>query len=193
MSSFLRENADVIIKTDPEIRAHSQILSARSEYFRALLSTTWAKKNEKGMFVIESDQKQTVMHIIVTYLYSDTLLEIDNVELTIELLKESDKLLLNDLSSKIYKRLRLIVPTFSSEEIIILVELLFKCESLYYIFESTLHYIMQDIGKLVFDTDAKFNNETFKLLLKRDDLGMTEKELFRIIKKNNYDIDLEEL
>jgi len=45
------KNKDVLIKTNPMITAHSQILCARSEYFSKLLSSTWATR-ENGFYII---------------------------------------------------------------------------------------------------------------------------------------------
>ncbi|GBB86509.1 hypothetical protein RclHR1_12930006 [Rhizophagus clarus] len=51
-------SCDVIIKVGEEndfeiFKAHSLILRARSEYFRAALSTTWSRKNSNGFYIIK--------------------------------------------------------------------------------------------------------------------------------------------
>lgn len=51
-------SCDVIIKVGEEndfeiFKAHSLILRARSEYFKAALSTTWSRKNSDGFYVIK--------------------------------------------------------------------------------------------------------------------------------------------
>lgn len=51
------DSCDVIINVGNEndyelFKAHSLILRARSEYFKAALSTTWSKKNSDGFYIV---------------------------------------------------------------------------------------------------------------------------------------------
>ena len=188
------EGTDVIINTKQEIHAHSQILCARSEYFRTALSSTWAKRNDSSSFVIQCEEKHAVMHAIVTYLYSGTInLAGLEFEMVLELLKESEKLLLNTLSLIILENVLPMNMSLNGKHIVMFVEFMLRHDNL---LERSYHefcYIMRDIKKLVFSTDARFSDDALRILLERDDLGMKESELWEMIQINGHEIVLGEL
>ena len=125
------EGTDVIINTKPEIHAHSQILCARSEYFRTALSSTWAKRNDGGSFIIQCEEKHAVMHAIVTYLYSGTInLAGLEFEMVLELLKESEKLLLNTLSLIILENVLPMNMSLNGKHIVMFVEFMLRHDNL---------------------------------------------------------------
>ena len=73
------ERYDVIIYAgldEEEIRAHSIILSTRSQYFRTAFSNEWARK-EDGKFIFKKpDVSPLLFRIVIRYLYCG------NIELT---------------------------------------------------------------------------------------------------------------
>ena len=91
------------------------------------------------------------MHAIVTYLYSGTInLTGLEFEMVLELLKESEKLLLNTLSLIILENILPMTMSLTGKHIVMFVEFMLRHDNF---LERSYHefcYIMQDIKKLVF-------------------------------------------
>ncbi len=72
------ENYDVIIYAGEdlevqEFKTHSQILSSRSPYFHAALSSSWAKK-EGNIFIFKKPNiSSSIFRILLVYLYTGTI------------------------------------------------------------------------------------------------------------------------
>ncbi|CAG8469970.1 9195_t:CDS:2 [Dentiscutata heterogama] len=98
------EDYDVMIKVgnlkteNKHFRAHSVILRARSEYFRAALSNKWAKK-EGAKYVFEKPNiRPIVFEVILRYIYSGNLvLDKLNGKDIVELLVAADELIFEEL------------------------------------------------------------------------------------------------
>src|ERR1700752_2524119 len=188
------EGTDVIINTEPEIHAHSQILCARSKYFRIALSNTWAKRNDSGSFIIQCKEKHVVMHAIIMYLYSGTInLTGLEFEMVLELLLESEKLMLNTLSLIILEIILPMITSLNSKHVVMFVEFMLRHNNFLEQYYHEFCCIIRDIKKLVFSTDARFSDDVLRILLERDDLGMKESELWEVIEINGHEIVLGEL
>ncbi|CAG8700320.1 1234_t:CDS:2, partial [Scutellospora calospora] len=97
---------DVIIRAGEgnnfkEIHAHSLILSARSSYFNAALSSNWAKKEGNYYVFTKPNIPANLFEIILKYLYTTeiVLAKFDHVE-AIKLLVAADELLLQNVTDK---------------------------------------------------------------------------------------------
>merc|ERR1712200_109432 len=99
--------ADVtIICNDGSVRAHKNVLSARSEYFDRMLSSTM-KEGLTGVIEVK-DMEMSVCQTILEYIYSG---EVDQEKMNVEVLAEAEKMglftlkkecsskLINDLST----------------------------------------------------------------------------------------------
>ncbi|CAG8696584.1 16286_t:CDS:2 [Gigaspora margarita] len=98
------EDYDVMIKVgklkteNKHFRAHSVILRARSEYFRAALSNKWAKK-EGSKYVFEKPNiRPIVFEVILRYIYSGNIVldKLSGKDI-VELLVAADELIFEEL------------------------------------------------------------------------------------------------
>ncbi|GBC21650.2 BTB/POZ protein [Rhizophagus irregularis DAOM 181602=DAOM 197198] len=67
-----REGSDVIIyagENKKEFRAHSAILCARSEYFRAAFSNNWAEKKDGMLIFKKPNVESNLFQIILRFIY----------------------------------------------------------------------------------------------------------------------------
>lgn len=77
---------DVIIRTEPVINAHSQILRARSEYFSRLFSERWAVIENNSYIVNRPNCSYSAMYKIIRFIYSD---HIDLTDLDLKTILDS--------------------------------------------------------------------------------------------------------
>ncbi|CAG8591227.1 2081_t:CDS:2 [Acaulospora colombiana] len=97
------EHYDIVIHVgqEPEVkefRAHSLVLRTRSTYFKAALSSNWARL-EGGLFVFNKPNiSPKVFEIILKYIYGATVdLPEKDVEFNIDVLTAAEELCLSDL------------------------------------------------------------------------------------------------
>ncbi|GBB87468.1 hypothetical protein RclHR1_13940006 [Rhizophagus clarus] len=111
-SSFLRDirqlfheaddyNVLIEVGQEPTIKtfkAHSVILRARSAYFRAALSTNWAKTNDGIIKMNKPNITPDVFHVILKFMYTGTIVLSDNMlPHYLDILVAADELALIDL------------------------------------------------------------------------------------------------
>jgi hypothetical protein len=185
---------DVIIKTDPVITAHSQILRARSEYFTTLLSKPWATIENNSYIINCSECSYTAMYKLILYLYTDNI-DLNDLTLNtiIEILNECDKFMLNNLSEIILEFLYPLIKTLSKEDITTLLNFTVVHETFHEYCKSTFKLIMSEFKNLGLLNITTFTENTIQFILKRDDLNLTEGELIKFIKDNYYTVELEDL
>ncbi|CAG8746046.1 18337_t:CDS:2, partial [Acaulospora morrowiae] len=102
-----KSNFDVVISVGKEpnvkkFRSHSVVLSMRSSYFRAALSSTWAKKQGDVFYFDKPNITPKVFTVILRYLYfGNFVLERLDVQTLLDVLVASDELMLEDFIEEI--------------------------------------------------------------------------------------------
>ncbi|KAF0414548.1 BTB-domain-containing protein [Gigaspora margarita] len=88
-----------------EFKAHSIILSARSDYFKAALSSQWARR-EDGIIVFDKPNiSPPVFEILINYIYTGTFSNDYEVNL-FDIFIAADEMGLFEITQKVKKRLR---------------------------------------------------------------------------------------
>lgn len=190
----LGKDKNVIIKTDPVITAHAQILCARSDYFSKLLSPIWARKENNSYVINCPDCSHDVMYKIILYLYTDNIdLENLDLETIINIIITSDKFSLCNLNAIILEYLKPQVETLTDNNLVTFVNFVTKHDFLRNYFDLNFKYVLINIKSLLTKTDLRFTKESIMFLVESDDLGMTESELLHFLHNGNYEIELENI
>ncbi|CAG8616992.1 7847_t:CDS:2 [Paraglomus occultum] len=180
------DNYDVIIyagdeSTDAkEFKAHNLVLRARCSYFRSALSNDWARK-EGGMFVFRKPNiSGSVFAKILRYLYTGTIPLADQEGSEIlKIVVAADELDLHTLINHIQTYLITEKTSWLDENPVEILELVFQhaaCKSL-------RDYCLATICKkpsIIFSSPSftSLDESMLILLLKRNDLGMEEAEIW---------------
>ncbi|RHZ43251.1 hypothetical protein Glove_816420g5 [Diversispora epigaea] len=187
--SQLLENADdynVTIKVGEnqntqEFHAHSSILRARSPYFKSALSNQWANKKKDGMILFtKSNISSPVFTLIIEYIYTG-ILDLTNVSSSdiLGLLVASDELILEELFKYVQNYLIEKETAWLNQnlvKILLIVSKLASCKPLQnYCYKS----ICADPDSFFASEDFPIlNKDIFLELVKRDDLGIEEIDLW---------------
>ncbi|RHZ84100.1 hypothetical protein Glove_85g103 [Diversispora epigaea] len=164
-----------------EFRAHSTILRARSPYFKSALSNQWANNKKDGMILfIKPNISFPVFTLIIKYIYTGVL-DLTNVSSPdiFGLLVASDELILEELFKHVQKYLiekEAVWLNKNLVKVLLTLSKLTSCKQLQdYCYES-----------ICSDPDPFFTSEDFPILdkdvflelIKRDDLGIEEIDLW---------------
>ncbi|KAF0414549.1 BTB-domain-containing protein [Gigaspora margarita] len=110
-SNLLKTHKDFDIKINvgenphiKEFKAHSIILSAKSDYFKAALSSRWARKEEGFIIFDKPNISPPVFEIIINYIYTGTFSNNDGVSL-LDIFIAADEIGLFEISQQVEKSL----------------------------------------------------------------------------------------
>ncbi|RHZ77603.1 hypothetical protein Glove_174g51 [Diversispora epigaea] len=108
----LREECTNEIKN---FHTHSKILSARSEYFKALLHSKMIESNERSLTIV--DIKSDLFEIILKFIYTSDVPEIGKLDDWVELLRVASRFLILELIQRCEKGIRGFLNPDNVEEI----------------------------------------------------------------------------
>ncbi|GBB98713.1 hypothetical protein RclHR1_00330040 [Rhizophagus clarus] len=188
LSSMLKDvdDHDVIIQVGEnhnikELRAHSNFLCARSEYFRIALSDRWFIKKNDIIEFKKPNINPTVFETILEYIYTGELhlngnnvndISIGNI---LELIVASDELLLEELLDCAQDCLIKIRPTLVREELSLVIHTifpLFNCKKLQ---DHCVKSISTELQSLNYSKEfLSLDKDILFELLKRDDFLIEE-------------------
>ncbi|PKY14349.1 hypothetical protein RhiirB3_519546 [Rhizophagus irregularis] len=176
-------SCDVIIKVGEEndfetFKAHSLILRARSDYFKAALSTTWSRKNSDGFYVIKLYNMNIsyIFYEVLFYIYGGYVLAYD-LEVTekLQLMIAADVLMLDHLINFLEEDLicREIdyVNKYTSEVLLTVVQIL-GCKELLKICEKKM--LLQPKNLFYSEEFLSIPRNYLISLLERNVLGLNE-------------------
>ncbi|KAF0560326.1 BTB-domain-containing protein [Gigaspora margarita] len=109
-SKLLENPFDVKIKVgekqnNKEFKAHSILLSARSDYFKAAFSSRWARR-ENGIIIFDKPNiSPSVFEILLNYIYTGVFSNNNEVNL-LDIFVAADEIGLLEISQQVKKRLR---------------------------------------------------------------------------------------
>ncbi|RGB40477.1 hypothetical protein C1646_687605 [Rhizophagus diaphanus] len=163
-----------------EIHAHSNILCARSQYFRTAFSNEWAKK-EDGKFILRKQNiSPHLFDIILRFLYSGNI-ELKNLQGpdVLNLLLVVDELNIHSLITYIQEYLIEHQTEFLHQNPTGILETVYQHETFTDLWNFCLEKICEE-PKILFNSDDFINLKAplLELLLKRDDLNMNEIEIW---------------
>ncbi|KAF0414546.1 serine-enriched protein [Gigaspora margarita] len=88
-----------------EFKAHSIVLSARSDYFKTALSSQWARI-EDGIIIFDKPNiSPKVFEILINYIYTGTFSNNNEVDL-FDIFIAADEIVLIEITQQVKKRLR---------------------------------------------------------------------------------------
>ncbi|CAB4410442.1 unnamed protein product [Rhizophagus irregularis] len=165
------ENEDI-----KEFRAHSNILRARSPYFKIALSSDWVKKENGIIVFIKPNISPTVFEIILRYIYAG-ILDLDRFigEDILDLLVAADELLLEELIYHVQIHLIQKQSRWVQKNMVEVLHTVFKLVTCKKMQDYCLEKICED--PTTFFTLKNFttlDSDIFYLLLSRDDLQIEE-------------------
>ncbi|CAG8754207.1 8271_t:CDS:2 [Cetraspora pellucida] len=172
------DDYDVVIQAGEisdfkEFKAHSNVLRARSPYFKAALSNQWANPQSGVTIFKKSNISSDVFRFILCYIYTGIIDLTDQSSSNIlSLLVASDELMLDKLVDQIQKHVRILTLTF------------FKLQSC-----TTLQdHIMKTICKnpkpfLELEEFPNLDKDIFLKLVERDDLDIEEIDIWKYLIK----------
>ncbi|RGB26485.1 hypothetical protein C1646_721024 [Rhizophagus diaphanus] len=163
-----------------EIHAHSNILCARSQYFRTAFSNEWAKK-ENGKFILRKQNiSPHLFDIILRFLYCGNI-ELKNLQgpVVLNLLIAVDELNIYSLITYIQEYLIEHQTEFLHQNPTGILEAVYQHETFTDLWNFCLEKICEE-PKILFNSDNFINLKAplLELLLKRDDLNMDEIEIW---------------
>ncbi|CAG8589290.1 15204_t:CDS:2, partial [Dentiscutata heterogama] len=161
-------NFDVIIragegKSFKEIHAHSLILSARSSYFNAALSSNWAKKEGDYYIFVKPNIPANIFETILRHLdFSEA----------INILMAVDELLFQDATDRIIMYINHNLERFMRNDVVGVLQLVFQNEICEIFQEPCLHLICICPNRLFKNQKfIRLDKSILMLILQRDDLG----------------------
>ncbi|RIA90648.1 hypothetical protein C1645_823100 [Glomus cerebriforme] len=159
-----------------EFRAHSNILRARSPYFKIALSSDWVKK-ENGIIVFTKPNiSPTVFEIILRYIYAG-MLDLDKFtgEDILDLLVAADELLLEELIIHVQSHLIQKQSSWIQSNMIEVLHTVFRLVTCKKLQDHCLEKICEDPTTFFnLKNFPTLDNDIFYLLLSRDDLQIDE-------------------
>ncbi|RGB35301.1 BTB/POZ domain-containing protein [Rhizophagus diaphanus] len=172
-----RKGSDVIIyagENEKEFRAHSVILCARSEYFRAAFSNNWAEKKDGMLIFKKPNIESNLLQIILRFIYCG---DVDLTKLqgseVLKLLIAVDELDIQPLISCIQEYFLTINKSDSLYQN--LLEIVYQHEKFTDLWNFCFDRICEEPEKLI-NTDKFINLKAplLEMLLKRDDFALDE-------------------
>ncbi|CAB4426459.1 unnamed protein product [Rhizophagus irregularis] len=181
---------DVIIYTGEgqsmkEIHAHSNILCIRSQYFRTAFSNEWAEKRD-GKFIFKKPNiSPQLFSIILRFIYCGNI-ELKNLQGSdvLKLLIAADELNIHSLVSHIQEFLIEHQTEVLNQNPTEILETIYQHETFTDLWNFCLDKICEE-PKILFSSDNFINLKAplLELLLKRDDLNMSEVEIWEYLLK----------
>ncbi|KAG9295650.1 hypothetical protein G9A89_002968 [Geosiphon pyriformis] len=179
------DDFNVIVKVgnQPEFavfQAHSIILRARSEYFRAALSSNWAKKEGESFVFEKPNISPTVFDVILKYIYSGTIyLDQQEGDDILELLVAADELILEELIDPLQEHLMRNMEKWLKENLLRILDTVIQRDACVKLREHCLNTLCPDPYRFFESEDFKALEEsTLITLVSRDDLNMDEGHLW---------------
>ncbi|GBB98693.1 hypothetical protein RclHR1_00330020 [Rhizophagus clarus] len=175
------DDHDVIIQVGEnqnikEFRAHSNILKARSPYFKGAFSAGWISKKDNIIEFRKPNINPTVFEMILKYIYTG---EVDLTkapgENILGLLVASDELLLEELLSHVQGYLIENQSTWIEKNFVLVLHTVFKLASCKKLQDHCLESICDDPQPFITSKDfPSLDKDILYGLLKRDDLNIEE-------------------
>ncbi|RIB20093.1 hypothetical protein C2G38_2180179 [Gigaspora rosea] len=187
-SNLLKSSEDFDIKIkvgeEPnikEFKAHSNILSARSTYFKAALSPQWVRR-ENGIIIFNKPNiSPSVFEVIINYIYTGKFFNKNEVNL-LDIFIASDEILLDEISQNVERYLRKTASAWNFPKDFI------KISKYYDTFTKLYQFALKLVcahPKTIFESKDFFKIEenTLIRLLKCDDLRLEEIEIWEYLIK----------
>ncbi|GBC38270.2 hypothetical protein GLOIN_2v1636747 [Rhizophagus irregularis DAOM 181602=DAOM 197198] len=182
--SLMLDDADdynVIIQTGEgqnikEFSAHSNILRARSPYFKSALSTKWITKKNNMIEFKKPNIRPTVFEIILKYIYTgEADLSKQSGENILGVLVASDELLIDKLFKYVQDYLIEKQTNWVKQNFVLVLHTVFKLTSCKKLQDHCVESICADPHPFVTSKDfPSLDKDIFYELLKRDDLQIEE-------------------
>ncbi|CAB4381461.1 unnamed protein product [Rhizophagus irregularis] len=181
---------DVIIKVGVtpnhhEFKAHSLILRARSQYFYTALSSDWARNQENIIKFEKPNISPDIFDAILRYIYNGTI-ELEDKELSniLDLLCAADELMIDELLDYVQTYLIQNKLRWIDDNLIEILNITTSRTT----FTILKNFCLEEITLLnpsIFESETFLNMDESSLvaLLERDDLGMSEPELWDCVLK----------
>ncbi|GBB84565.1 hypothetical protein RclHR1_11130002 [Rhizophagus clarus] len=168
-----------------EFRAHSNILKARSPYFKIALSSDWVKEENGIIIFTKPNISPTVFEIILRYIYAG-ILDLDNFigEDILDLLVAADELLLEELIIHVQKHLIQKQSTWVQQNMVEVLHTVFKLVTCNKIQDYCLEKICEEpTAFFSLKNFTTLDSDIFYLLLCRDDLQVDEVLVWNVLIK----------
>ncbi|RIA83338.1 hypothetical protein C1645_809264 [Glomus cerebriforme] len=168
-----------------EIHAHSNILCVRSKYFRTAFSNEWAEKKDGKFILRKPNISPHLFNIILRFIYCGNI-ELKNLQGpdVLKLLISADELNMQSLISHIQEFLIEHQAEFLNRNPIDILETVYQNEMFTDLWNFCLEKICET-PKILFNSDKFLNLKAslLELLLKRDDLDLSEIEIWENLLK----------
>ncbi|RIA90694.1 hypothetical protein C1645_875909 [Glomus cerebriforme] len=187
-------------KSFKTFRAHSSILRARSEYFHTALSNDWLRKEGDMIIFKKPNISCNAFNVILRYIYSGTIYleQLEDLEI-FRLIEASDELCLFELFNHVQDYLITYKVTWMQKNIFSVIQVAFDHDSCEKLQNFCFNIIFEDVWDFFQSKEFLHVNEPVILrLLKRDDLGIEEIDIWNFlikweIENSNIQNDLENL
>ncbi|GBB98700.1 hypothetical protein RclHR1_00330027 [Rhizophagus clarus] len=175
------DDHNVVIQTGTgqnikEFRAHSNILRARSPYFKSALSANWITKNKNMIEFKKPNIHPTVFEIILKYIYTGEVdLSNQSGDNILGVLVATDELLIEKLFN--YVQDHLIEKQFNwvKQNYVLVLHTVGKLASCIKLYDYSIESICKDPKPLITSKDfPSLDKDILYGLLKRDDLRIEE-------------------
>ncbi|CAB4399568.1 unnamed protein product [Rhizophagus irregularis] len=172
---------DVIIQVGEnqnrkELRAHSNILRARSEYFKIAFSDGWIIKKNDIIEFKKPNINPTVFEAILEYIYTGEFnLREKSVDYILQLIVACDELLLEELLDCAQDCLIKIRPTLVREELFLVLHTVFPLINCKKLQDHCVKFASAELQSLNISKEIlSFDEDILYELLKRDDFLIEE-------------------
>ncbi|CAB4377885.1 unnamed protein product [Rhizophagus irregularis] len=178
-------NCDVIIHVGEkpnfkEYHAHSNILSCRSKYFNEILSTEDIKKKDGKYIITKQNITPQAFDVILKYLYTGHI-NINNKTGTelLDIMIASDELKLEQLTKLTEEFIVKNYQQFLQNDPVGIIQIVYYNKSFFNLQEFCLETICSE-PKILFNNNKFINLPAplLEIILKRDDLNLTEIEIW---------------
>ncbi|CAB4392632.1 unnamed protein product [Rhizophagus irregularis] len=168
-----------------EIHAHSNVLCARSQYFRTAFSNEWTEKRDEKFIFRKPNISPQLFNIILRFIYCGNI-ELKNLQGSevLKLLIAVNELNINSLVSHIQKFLIKHQTEFLQQNPTGILEIVYQYETFTDLWNFCLEKICEE-PKILFNSENFINLKAplLELLLKRDDLNIDEIEIWEYLLK----------
>ncbi|GBB87518.1 hypothetical protein RclHR1_00140022 [Rhizophagus clarus] len=168
-----------------EIHAHSNILCARSQYFRTAFSNEWAEKRDGKFIFRKPNISPQLFNIILRFIYCGNI-ELKNLQGpdVLKLLIAVDELSIHSLISHIQEFLIEHQTEFLHQNPTEVLETVYQHETFTGLWDFCLENICKE-PKILFNSEnfSSLKAPLLELLLKRDDLNIYEIEIWENLLK----------
>ncbi|GBB98703.1 hypothetical protein RclHR1_00330030 [Rhizophagus clarus] len=170
---IIQTGADQNIK---EFRAHSNILRARSPYFKSALSANWITKNNNMIEFKKPNIRPAVFEIILKYIYTGEVdLSNQSGDNILGVLVATDELLIEKLFNYVQDHLMEKQFNWVKQNYVLVLHTVGKLDSCKKLYDYSIESICQDPKPLITSKDfPSLDKDILYGLLKRDDLRIEE-------------------